>query len=120
MEFTLESDDAQWVQDTIVKAMEEIKQTAPNGRAFADTVHVILERERNWVKWKNENCPPFDKEPWSAEVDGKQVGLYEATKPLFDKMRVTPAPWQWMYGSKNLTEVWQMGYRDLQDLENFS
>ena len=49
MEFTLEPDDAKWAQETMVKAFEEMRATTPNGRAFADTIQMILERERNWV-----------------------------------------------------------------------
>ena len=54
IDFTLEAADAQWVQETITRATEELRQTAPNGRAFAETLQVILEREKNWVSWKNE------------------------------------------------------------------
>ncbi len=49
MDFTLEQDDAKWVHEMIVKAYEELRQTTPNGRAFAETVQTILDRERNWV-----------------------------------------------------------------------
>ncbi|KAF8559888.1 UDP-glucose 4-epimerase [Imleria badia] len=118
MDFTLEPTDAQWVQDTIVKATAELRSTAPNGPAFADTVNTILEREKNWVKWKNDLCAPFDREPWSAEIDGKKVGLEEATKEMRVKRREEPQEWQWSLGSQPLTEIWEMGYRDLSDLQN--
>jgi len=49
MEFTLDGEDVKWVQDTIARTYEELRLTAPNGRAFAETVQTILERERNWV-----------------------------------------------------------------------
>jgi aldose 1-epimerase len=117
MEFTLDGADAQWVQEMITKAMEELKQTTPNGRAFADTVSVILEREKNWVKWKNGLCEPFDKEPWAEEINGVKVTLEEATNVVREKMREPPADWQWKLGSQSLTEIWEMGYRDLSDLE---
>ncbi|KAF8131614.1 THO complex subunit 1 transcription elongation factor-domain-containing protein [Boletus edulis] len=118
MDFTLEPADVQWVQDTIVKATAELRSTAPNGPAFADTVNTILEREKNWVKWKNDLCAPFDREPWSAEVNGKRVGLEEATKELRSKRRQEPEEWQWSLGSQPLTEIWEMGYRDLSDIQN--
>ncbi|KAH0837897.1 THO complex subunit 1 transcription elongation factor-domain-containing protein [Lanmaoa asiatica] len=118
MDFTLEPTDAQWVQDTIVKATAELRSTAPNGPAFADTVNVILEREKNWVKWKNDLCAPFDREPWSEEVEGKKVGLEEATKELRAKKREEPEEWKWNLGSQPLTEIWEMGYRDSSDLQN--
>ncbi|KAJ2918375.1 hypothetical protein MD484_g2029, partial [Candolleomyces efflorescens] len=117
MEFTLDPSDAQWVQDATVKVIEELKQTTPNGRQFADTVSTILEREKNWIKWKNELCAPFDKEPWSAEVDGKKVGLWEATKAARSEMQKPPENWEWSLGTEPLTEIWEMGYRDLSDLE---
>ncbi|KIO06973.1 hypothetical protein M404DRAFT_137213 [Pisolithus tinctorius Marx 270] len=118
MDFTLEPADAQWVQETITKATAELRSTAPGGPAFADTVNVIFDRERNWVRWKNDMCPPFDKEPWDEEVDGKRVGLEEATRELREKRREDPEDWTWSLGSESLTEIWQMGYRDLTDLQN--
>lgn len=118
MEFILEVDDAQWVQETVNKVVEELRQTTPNGRPFAEAVGVILEREKNWVKWKNELCAPFDKEPWLAEVNEKKVGLLEATKSVREKMRDPPENWQWRLGTEPLTEIWDMGYRDLYDLQH--
>ena len=117
IEFTLEPSDAQWVQETITKTLDELKQTTPGGRAFADSVHIILEREKNWVRWKNEMCTPFDREPYSQEVDGKKVGLEEATREARIKMRVEPPEWEHVLGSAPLTEIWEMGYRDLSDLQ---
>ena len=49
MDFTLEPEDAKWVQETMTKVSEELRQTTPNGKAFAETVQTILEREKNWV-----------------------------------------------------------------------
>jgi THO complex subunit 1 transcription elongation factor len=118
MDFTLETDEAQWVQDTVNKAMEELRQTTPNGRTFAETVTAILEREKNWVKWKNELCAPFDKEPWSVEMSGKRVGLLESTKDARAKMREAPKEWEHKLGSEPLTEIWDMGCRGLEDLQN--
>jgi hypothetical protein len=118
MDFTLEPAQAEWVQETYTKVMDELKQTAPNGRAFGETVSAILEREKNWVKWKNELCTPFDKEPWSEDIDGQKVGLEEATRDIRRKMREPTEEWPWRLGSEPLTEIWDMGYRDLSDLQN--
>ena len=124
MEFTLDDDGVQWVQETVARATEELRQTAPAGRAFADTVQVVLERERNWIRWKNELCTPFDREPWSAEVadeetgETRRVGLEAATAGVRKKMKLDPEPWPYRYGSEPLTEIWEMGYRDLSDLQH--
>jgi len=118
MDFTLEDPEAQWVQETIVKVMEELRQTTPNGRVFGDTAMTIMEKEKNWVKWKNELCTPFDKEPWSQILDGEKVGLFEATKSIRTQLREAPPDWQWSLGTESLTEIWEMGYTSLQDLQN--
>jgi aldose 1-epimerase len=118
MDFSLEDADAQWVQETIVKIVEELRQTTPNGRVFTDTATTILDREKNWVKWKNELCTPFDKEPWSQNLNGKKVGLDEATKHIREQLRQPPPEWKWSLGTKSLTEIWEMGYTSLDDLQN--
>ena len=112
MEFTLEGDAVQWVADTMVRALEELRQTAPAGRVFADAVVGVLERERNWVRWKNDTCPPFDRYP---EPDST---LEERTSAKREVMRAEPEEWAHSLGSAPLTEIWEMGYRDLGDLEN--
>ncbi|KAJ3512273.1 hypothetical protein NLJ89_g3610 [Agrocybe chaxingu] len=118
MEFTLEDSEAQWVQESTTKVVEELRQTTPNGRIFADTACAILEREKNWVKWKNELCTPFDKEPWSEEVDGQKVGLVESTRHIRENLRQPPPEWKWALGTESLTEIWEMGYSSLRDLRD--
>ncbi|KAI0095149.1 THO complex subunit 1 transcription elongation factor-domain-containing protein [Irpex rosettiformis] len=126
MDFTLKSTEAQWVQETMHKVSEELRQTTPSGRAFAETVYVILEREKNWVKWKSELCAPFDKMPWAEEIEAEvnglmqkeKVGIEEATHNARKKRREKPEPWPHELGSEPLTEIWLMGYRDLTDLQH--
>jgi len=112
MEFTLEGDTVQWVSDTIARALEELRQTAPAGRMFADAMAGVLERERNWVRWKNDLCAPFDRETLPGP------DLEESTRSKRECMRTDPEEWSHSLGSAPLTEIWEMGYRDLGDLEN--
>ncbi|KAI0319956.1 UDP-glucose 4-epimerase [Amylostereum chailletii] len=114
MEFTLEGEDAHWAAEAAARAQEELRQTAPGGRVFSDTISAILEREKNWVHWKNEMCPAFDREPWA---DAGRT-MEDATRDVRKRMREAPADWPHTLGSAPLTEIWDMGYRSLQDLEN--
>jgi len=118
MDFNLEPDDARWTQETLNKALEELKQTTPNGYAFAETIQTIMEREKNWVKWKNELCAPFDKETWFVTRGTEKIGLFGATRELRQSLRQPREDWRYTLGTEPLTEIWQMGYRDLHDLEN--
>ncbi|KAH9171037.1 THO complex subunit 1 transcription elongation factor-domain-containing protein [Lactarius sanguifluus] len=105
MEFTLEG-------DAIHPGFEELRQTAPAGRVFADAVAGVLERERKWVRWKCDLCSPFDREPQPGP------NLEESTRSKREGMRKDPEEWSHSLGSAPLTEIWEMGYRDLGDLEN--
>lgn len=70
------------------------------------------------MKWKNNLCWPFDKEPWGEVVDGVKIGLEEATKEVRTKLSEPPKVWPWDLGTEPLSEIWALGYRDLQNLEN--
>ena len=48
----------------------------------------------------------------------RRVGLEEATAGVRKKMKMDPEAWPHRYGSAPLTEIWEMGYRDLYDLQH--
>jgi hypothetical protein len=50
-----------------------LKQTPSDGEGFSEMVASVLERERNWMKWKMSKCPPYEKFPPKepeSEADG--------------------------------------------------
>ncbi|KAK2556224.1 THO complex subunit 1 [Acropora cervicornis] len=51
-----------WVKEMTSQVYELLKETPPDGDKFAKAVEHILEREENWISWKNEGCPSFIKE----------------------------------------------------------
>ncbi|KAI8546008.1 hypothetical protein RHMOL_Rhmol07G0082300 [Rhododendron molle] len=40
-----------------------LELTPPKGKEFLGSIEHILERERNWVWWKRDGCPAFEKPP---------------------------------------------------------
>lgn len=51
-----------------IKSCEErvkklLEMIPPNGKEFLHSIEHILEREKNWVRWKRENCFVFEKQP---------------------------------------------------------
>jgi len=78
---------------------------------------------------------PFDKAPWSEEIvvdigdgetggdgadDGKltrKVGFEDATRKKRTEIMADPDEWEHKFGTAPLTEIWEMGYRDLADLQ---
>jgi len=74
---------------------------------------------------------PFDKEPWgevvvdvgrgeAGERKGRvirKVGFEEAMRKKKADMMTDPDEWEHKFGTAPLTEIWEMGYRDLVDLQ---
>lgn len=57
---TLGEEDLKWVENMKVNVTEYLK-TAADGHFFLRMVETILSRDKNWVRWKIENCPPIEK-----------------------------------------------------------
>ncbi|KZV60179.1 hypothetical protein PENSPDRAFT_594388 [Peniophora sp. CONT] len=112
MDFTLQPDDATWVSDVRTRLAGELRASVPAGGAFAETVAAVLERERNWIRWKNEGCQPF-------EMPIRDVGIEEETKEARKRMKadregLKGAP---RYGSAALKDLWENGFKELSQLE---
>ncbi|KAL5570587.1 hypothetical protein UlMin_027162 [Ulmus minor] len=80
-----------------IKSYEEhvkklLELTPPRGKDFLHKVEHILEREKNWVWWKRDGCPPFEK-----PVIEKKV-VQDGTK----KRRP-----RWRMGNRELSQLWK-------------
>ncbi|KDP40562.1 hypothetical protein JCGZ_24561 [Jatropha curcas] len=80
-----------------IKTCEErvkklLEMTPPKGKDFLHMVEHILEREKNWVWWKRDGCPAFEKQP----IENKMVqdGV-KKRKP------------RWRLGNKELSQLWK-------------
>ena len=50
-----------WIEDTKKKVIKLLGETPPNGPQFCEYILHALKREENWIKWKNEGCPSYEK-----------------------------------------------------------
>uniref|UniRef100_A0A2K2BRN0 THO complex subunit 1 n=1 Tax=Populus trichocarpa TaxID=3694 RepID=A0A2K2BRN0_POPTR len=69
-----------------------LEMTPPKGKDFLHMVEHILEREKNWLWWKRDGCPPFEKQP----IENKTV--QDGGK----KRRP-----RWRLGNKELSQLWK-------------
>ncbi len=54
-----------------------LAKTDPLGPAgFAAAVRSAIDRETQWVAWKREACPPFERSPEEITLDGPPVVLF--------------------------------------------
>ncbi|KAF9624058.1 hypothetical protein IFM89_007756 [Coptis chinensis] len=76
-------------EERVKKLLELIP---PNGKDFLHSIEHILERERNWVWWKRDGCPPFEKQPAEKKTGPDNV---RKRKP------------RWRLGNKELHQLWK-------------
>ncbi|KAJ0045652.1 hypothetical protein Pint_05615 [Pistacia integerrima] len=69
-----------------------LEMTPPKGKDFLQSIEHILEREKNWVWWKRDGCPAFEKQP--TEKKTVQDGL-KRRRP------------RWRLGNKELSQLWK-------------
>ncbi|GMF50010.1 unnamed protein product [Phytophthora fragariaefolia] len=79
--------------DLTERVVALLKQTPSDGEGFNEMVSYVLERERNWVKWKQEKCPGYEKYPSAADKEAssapKQVvkrARRQLTSPLLEQI----------------------------------
>lgn len=76
-------------EDRVKKLLE---MTPPRGKEFLCSIEHILERVKNWVWWKRDGCPAFEKQP--IEKKTAQDGV-KKRKP------------RWRLGNKELSQLWK-------------
>ncbi|KAK5653133.1 hypothetical protein OQA88_9232 [Cercophora sp. LCS_1] len=87
-DIVLSEEDTKWATDMKASISDYLKQGF-EGPYFFRMVDTVLSRDKNWVRWKIENCPPIELPPVSAETfrDAKRVaGKLAASK----RLRSTP------------------------------
>ncbi|KAH7046035.1 THO complex, subunit THOC1 [Macrophomina phaseolina] len=60
--YTLSAADADWASRTRT-AITTYLQLLPDGKFYYRMVDTVLSRDKNWVRWKMESCPPIAKPP---------------------------------------------------------
>ncbi|KAL2020354.1 hypothetical protein VTK56DRAFT_8483 [Thermocarpiscus australiensis] len=84
----LSEEDTKWVTDMKEAIVEYLKQGV-EGPYFNRMVDTVLSRDKNWVRWKIENCPSIELPPLSPEIfveARSHAGRLAATK----RLRATP------------------------------
>lgn len=57
---TLSEEDIKWATAMKTDISKYLLSTTPDGPFFLRLVETVLIRDKNWVRWKIENCPPIE------------------------------------------------------------
>jgi THO complex subunit 1 len=71
------------------KSIEAYLQEGAGGKFYYRMVDTVLSRDKNWVRWKAEGCPPIEKP--AVSVDEYLGARDKATKTYANKrLRASP------------------------------
>ncbi|WOL10731.1 THO complex subunit 1 isoform X1 [Canna indica] len=76
-------------EERVKKLLEVIP---PKGKEFLQSIEHILEREKNWVWWKRDGCPAFEKQPVERKIGQDGTKKRKA---------------RWRLGNKELSQLWK-------------
>ncbi|KAK6357810.1 hypothetical protein TWF730_007169 [Orbilia blumenaviensis] len=105
--YTLSEEDDKWAEAAkkdVVNALNY--KSGMDGLLFSRTVDSVLTREKNWVKWKAENCVSFEMEPASI----KHVAV---SKSAGNNATTLTSSLGKVMGAPALTRVWFDGSLDV-------
>ena len=83
--FTLSEEDTKWVTATRATITTYLSGTQ-EGKLFNRMVETVLARDKNWVRWKVENCPSIVRDPVPTESE------LEARKSAREATRIRRVP----------------------------
>ncbi|KAI4718645.1 nuclear matrix protein [Aureobasidium sp. EXF-10727] len=77
--FTLNEENEKWVVSTRSKIAGYL-QEGPEGKFYYRMVDTVLSRDKNWVRWKLESCPPIVRDAVTPEENTEaKSGARQAT-----------------------------------------
>lgn len=103
----MKNDQKEWIQSSTEKVYFLLRETPPDGKAFAEIVANILSREEYWNAWKNDGCPELKKTvllvetPLSPKSDDSRPLLGDITKEASRNGK-------FYMGSSELTKLWNL------------
>ena len=90
-DYTLSPDDIKWASSTRSRIAEYLQQGAgTEGKSYYRMVDTVLSRDKNWVRWKAENCPSISRDPVPYEVQIETQ--HNLAKSLPGKRPLVPPP----------------------------
>jgi THO complex subunit 1 len=77
-----------WALDTRSSVATYLQQ-GPEGKFYYRMVDTVLSRDKNWVRWKAENCQSFERPPFSAQ---ELLGAKSIAQKIYADRRIRTTP----------------------------
>lgn len=86
--FTLSDADIEWAQKMRLSIRDHL-QAGESGKFYYRMVETVLSRDKNWVRWKMEGCPPIAKPPVEAD---QYLSAKTGARSTCTSKRIRPVP----------------------------
>lgn len=83
--------------------MAEYLQQGADGKFYYRMVDTVLSRDKNWVRWKIENCPPIERPPLAA--DDYANACEAATKEFADRKLTSSSDLKFLAEGANMDNL---------------
>ena len=100
----LQESQATWIKETTESVFALLEETPPQGTEFAAYVRHILRQEENWIAWKNDGCPSYEKPPLATN----EQAPYPPVEHLGDIHAAKSAGKHHHLGNTELTCLWNL------------
>ncbi|KAL5120610.1 hypothetical protein ACEQ8H_001358 [Pleosporales sp. CAS-2024a] len=107
--FTLREEDTEWASG-IKTAIANYLQEGPDGKFYYRMVDTVLSRDKNWVRWKMENCQPFTRDRVATKdyIRAKSEALQAVSRRWNQKPRGVPRSLKFLYNNEAETGLGQL------------
>ncbi|KAL1799709.1 hypothetical protein ACET3X_000051 [Alternaria dauci] len=117
--FTLREEDTEWALG-IKTAIANYLQEGPDGKFYYRMVDTVLSRDKNWVRWKMENCQPFtrDRVPPGEFQQAKNGALKAVVSKKASKPMGVPSTLNFLHNNEAEKGLSQLRQRDRFNVPN--
>jgi THO complex subunit 1 len=98
----------------IKTAITKHLQEGPDGKFYYRMVDTVLSRDKNWVRWKMENCQPFtrDRVPTSDFLQAKSGAQRAVMSKKVSKPQGVPSTFEFLHNNEAEKGLSQLRQRD--------
>jgi THO complex subunit 1 len=98
----------------IKTAIANYLQEGPDGKFYYRMVDTVLSRDKNWVRWKMENCQPFTRDRVATEdfVQAKNGARQAVQTKKNPKPMGVPGSMKFLYNTEAETGLAQLRHAD--------
>ncbi|KAF6814376.1 hypothetical protein CSOJ01_04099 [Colletotrichum sojae] len=120
----LSDEDAKWATEMKKTIVEKYLKHGVDGPYFCRVVETVLARDKNWVRWKSENCPSIELPPVSPDtfLEAKKAAQRTTTKKRLRSLPMGSLPLGFLEDGEEENAMQKLKTRErysLPELESF-